>query len=224
MTRLALSFDNGPDPAVTPQVLALLAERDLKASFFVLGKNLESPAGKELVRAAYAAGHAIGNHSYSHGVPLGEDPRADAVEREIVATELLLAPLVPGAPRAFRPFGGGGVLGPHLLQPAAVRYLQEHEYSCVLWNSVPRDWDDPTGWVPRALSDLDRSEHVSMVLHDVPGAALELLSVFLDAVRARGVELVLEQPDDCLPIRDGEPRGDLSAITGSDLRAKLGWA
>lgn len=212
-TRLALSFDNGPDPDVTPRVLDVLAARGVEAHFFVLGHKLESAEGKALVTRMVHEGHVVGNHSYTHAVPFGDDPRPDAVAREIVATERLLEPLLAGAPRLFRPFGGGGVLGPHLLRPDAVRYLIEHDYACVLWNSVPHDWDDPDGWPDRALADCAEGAHVSMVLHDVAGAALAQLAPFLDEVAARGIELVLEQPAACVPLHGGRVHADLSPIT-----------
>ena len=217
MTDVALSFDNGPDAEVTPRVLDVLAERNVKAHFFVLGRQLEDPGGLALVVRALREGHVVGNHSFTHSVPLGDDPRPDVVQREIVATERLLEPLAIHGPRLFRPFGGGGVLGPHLLQPAAVRYLVEHEYSCVLWNSVPRDWDDPHGWPARAHADCRASEHVSMVLHDVPGACLDELGTWLDEALARGVRFVLDQPASCVPLSGGQIRGDLAAITRGGL-------
>src|SRR6188474_2730356 len=98
MTRLTLSFDNGPDPEVTPAVLDALSARGVTAQFYVLGHKLAEPRCRGLVERARDAGHAIGNHSFSHQVPLGEDPRPEAVDAEIAATEALLAPLVPHAP------------------------------------------------------------------------------------------------------------------------------
>lgn len=213
MTDVALSFDNGPDPDITPRVLDVLAERDVKAHFFVLGRQLEDPGGLALVVRALREGHVVGNHSFSHEVPLGDDPRPDVVLREIVATERLLAPLAMAGPRLFRPFGGGGVLGPHLLQPSAVRYLLENDYSCVLWNSVPRDWDDPRGWPERAHADCLAGSPVSMVLHDIPGACLGELGTWLDQARARGVRFVIDQPPSCVPLSHGVVHGDLAAIT-----------
>ena len=59
---------------------------------------------------------------------------------------------MPG-PKRFRPFGGGGLLGPHLLSRSAVGYLVAHGYTCALWNCVPRDWVEPSTWAARALSD-----------------------------------------------------------------------
>jgi peptidoglycan/xylan/chitin deacetylase (PgdA/CDA1 family) len=208
--RVTLSFDNGPDPEVTPRVLDLLGERGVAAHFFVLGKRLVDRAGQRLVERARDEGHRIGNHSFSHAVPLGEDPRADAIDRELVATEALLTAIVPG-PRRFRPFGKGA-LGPHLLSRAAVDYLTANAYTCVLWNSVPGDWLDPGGWAPRALADCAAHAHALVVLHDTPGACLDALPDFLDALRARGVELVPELPRACTPIVDGHVIGELGAL------------
>ena len=211
MPRVTLSFDNGPDPEVTPRVLDILRDRGVLAQFFVLGKHLVEPAGQRLVARAHAEGHRVGNHSFSHVTPLGKDLRADAVAHEIAATEALLAPLVPGAKR-FRPFGGGGVLGQHLLSRSAVGYLVSHGYTCVLWNCVPRDWVEPAAWAGRALADCATREHTVVVLHDIPHACLAGLAGFIDAARDRGMTLVPELPIACTPIVDGRIVGDLAPI------------
>ena len=212
--KLTLSFDNGPDPEVTPAVLDVLGERGVTAQFYVLGKHLAAPAGRRLVERARDAGHVVGNHSFSHAVPLGLDRRPDAVDAEIAATEALLAPLVPG-PRRFRPFGDGGALGRHLLSRRAVDYLVAHGYSCILWNSVPRDWIDPGGWPARALADCATRPHTLLVLHDVPDACLAGLAGFIDAARAAGFELVNDVPPACAPIVDGRIVGDLDGLVAA---------
>ncbi len=166
--KVTLSFDNGPHPDVTPAVLDLLARHKIQAHFFVLGQNIARPAGHALAARARDEKHLVGNHSYTHSVPLGDDPRPDAVAREIAATEALLEAIVPGE-RRFRPFGGGGLLGPHLLSEPALAYLCEHRYSCILWDSVPRDWVDPAGWPATALADIETRPHSVLVLHDIPG-------------------------------------------------------
>jgi peptidoglycan/xylan/chitin deacetylase (PgdA/CDA1 family) len=214
MPRVTLSFDNGPDPDVTPRVLDILAERGVTAHFFVLGKWLTDPARRRCVERARDAGHLIGNHSFSHETPLGDDPRADAAEREIAATDALLAPLVPGA-RRFRPFGSGGVLGPRLLSSSAVDHLVAHGYSCVLWNSVPRDWLEPDAWAARALADCATRAHTLIVLHDVPGGCLAGVAGFLDAARDRGLELVSDLPASCVPIAAGRIVGSLDGLVAA---------
>lgn len=212
--RLTLSFDNGPIAGITPRVLDVLRERDLHAYFFVLGKLVAAPGGAEMIARVLEDGHVVGNHSYTHETPLGEDPRADAVSLEIEATERVLAPLVPGE-RRFRPFGGGGKIGPHLLREDAVRYLCSRQYSCVLWNAIAHDWDDPQGWSDRMLADLDAREHTVLVLHDIENACLERLPEFLDRALARGAEVTLDLPADCVPIARGDIRTDLTPLVAA---------
>jgi len=215
--RVTLSFDNGPDPDVTPHILDLLADRGISAHFFVLGKHLTDPERRAIVERARDEGHLIGNHSFSHITPLGDDPRPDSIEREIAATEKLLAPILSGAgpgARRFRPFGGG-TLGPHLLSRRAVDYLVAHGYSCVLWNSIPRDWIEPDAWVTRALAECAAQPHTLIVLHDLPKACLAGLPALLDTLADRETPIVLDLPADCVPIVDGRIVGDLAPIVAA---------
>ncbi|TKD02220.1 polysaccharide deacetylase family protein [Polyangium fumosum] len=216
MKRATLTFDNGPDPGITKAVLDVLRRRNVRAHFFVLGKHLVAPEGRALVARAVAEGHFVGNHSFTHEVPLGDDPRPDAVAAEIAATDELLDPLVPG-PKRFRPFGGGGLLGPHLLSRAAVTHLVERGFSCVLWTSVPRDWVDPEGWAARALADCLAQPHAVVVLHDIPGACLAGLEGFLDTAEREGIEFVTDLPVSVTPILEGEIVGDLDALVAAGV-------
>ena len=209
--RLTLSFDNGPFPDVTPGVLDALATRALPASFFVCGRDLRDPARRELVARAAAAGHRVGNHTLTHSVELGAAPDDAASAREIGEAQALLGELA--APeRWFRPYGAGGVLGARLLSAAAVAYLRDGAYSLVLWNSVPRDWEDPQGWPARALADIERQDWTLVVLHDVPTGAMRALPGFLDTALARGVEITSELPPSCVPIRAGALVGSLAGL------------
>lgn len=209
MGRVHLTFDNGPHPEGTPRVLHALAQRDVEATFFVLGKHLATPSGRDLACSVRDAGHALANHSWSHETPLGQDPRPDAVHLQLQKTQDLLDAIAPG-PVWFRPFGGGGILGPHLLSPAAVAWLEERDATCALWNSVPGDWRDPHGWVDVALADADRQEHTVVVLHDFVLDAIDHLDRFLALLVDRGHTFTTEWPDDCLPIRAGQTRRELS--------------
>jgi hypothetical protein len=85
-----------------------------------------------------------------------------------------------------------------------VRYLCDGGYTCVLWNSVPRDWEDPTGWPERALADVRRQDWTLLVLHDIPTGAMKGLPRFLERVREDGVAIVADLPPGCMPIVGGE--------------------
>ena len=147
-------------------------------------------------------GHKIGNHTFTHTTPLGqmEDPLA-AVD-ELERTDALIAK-TGETEKLFRPFGGGGKLGPHLLNPQVVDFLHRNAYSCVLWNAIPRDWADPDGWVERALEQIASQDHTLIVLHDLPTGAMDRLEEFLDKATALGARFSQDFPDACVPIRDG---------------------
>lgn len=203
MFDLTLTFDNGPDPAVTPRVLDILRERGLKTTFFVIGEKLTDPECRKLARRAHDEGHWIGNHTYTHTVPLGEQPGADTAEREIGRTQAAIGNLAH-AHRWFRPFGGGGNLDDRLLKPSVVDYLAQNKHSCVLWNAIPRDWDDPDGWADRALEQCRSQPWTLIVLHDLPTGAMDHLESFIDRAVEAGARFRQEFPPDCVPIRDGE--------------------
>src|SRR5882724_373106 len=112
--KLTLTFDNGPEPESTPAVLDVLARERIKATFFVLGSKLALPGRRALAERAAAEGNWIGNHTYSHGESMGDRAEPDAPEQEIGRTEELIGGLAH-TPKFFRPNGGGGRLGPHLL-------------------------------------------------------------------------------------------------------------
>jgi peptidoglycan/xylan/chitin deacetylase (PgdA/CDA1 family) len=208
--RVTLTFDNGPTP-VTAQVLDVLAARAARASFFVVGTQLRRPGARALAERALAEGHRIGNHSLTHSTPLGaRDDPAEAA-REIDEMQTLLGDLVPGE-RFFRPFGGGGVIDRNLLGRHALERLVAGEYTCVLWNSVPRDWEDALGWPETCLADVERRPWSVVVLHDLPTGAMDRLPAFLDALSARGIEIVHELPDDCVPLRRGRPTASFETL------------
>jgi peptidoglycan-N-acetylglucosamine deacetylase len=203
MFDLTLSFDNGPEPEVTPRVLDVLAERNLKSTFFVIGEKLTDPARRKLAQRAHAEGHWIGNHTFTHSVPLGEQRDPESAEKEIGRTQALIGDLAHPA-RWFRPFGGGGNLDHRLLKPSVVDHLAHHKHSCVLWNAIPRDWDDPDGWADRALDQCRAQAWTLIVLHDLPTGAMAHLGEFLDRAEAAGARFHQDFPPDCLPIRQGQ--------------------
>jgi peptidoglycan/xylan/chitin deacetylase (PgdA/CDA1 family) len=200
---LTLTFDNGPEPGVTPRVLDILDARGIKTTFFVIGEKLADPTRRRLAARARDDGHWIGNHTYTHSVPLGLQRDPDTAEHEIARTQALIGDLAHPQ-RWFRPFGGGGNLDDRLLKPSVVEHLSAGEYSCVLWNSIPRDWDDPDGWVERALTQCRAQTWSLMVLHDLPSGAMRHLETFLDRVGDVGARFRQEFPPDCVPIRSGQ--------------------
>ena len=202
MFDLTLSFDNGPDPDATPGVLDVLARRSLKSAFFVIGDKLNRPQGRALTQRAHDEGHWIGNHSWTHSVPLGQRSEPDVAQAEIGRTQDAMEGLIHPR-RFFRPFGGGGNLDRRLLSASVLDYLKRGGYTCVLWNSIPRDWNDPDGWVDRAMAHCLAQPWTLMVLHDLPTGAMAHLPRFLDKVGDAGGRLRQDFPPDCMPVLDG---------------------
>ncbi|MGZ5803372.1 MAG: polysaccharide deacetylase family protein [Xanthobacteraceae bacterium] len=222
MFDLTLTFDNGPEPEVTPVVLDVLARRNLRATFFVIGEKLSQPDRYALTERA--EGHWIGNHSYTHSRPFGLRNEADLSEREIGRTQDAIGKLAHPK-KLFRPFGGGGNLDRRLLNSDVVDYLERERYTCVLWNAIPRDWDDPDGWVDRALAQCRAQPWTLMVLHDLPTGAMRHLDRFLDEVGTAGGRIRQDFPPACLPIVEGIAVQPLDAYVtvsaGGRTRTKL---
>jgi hypothetical protein len=74
----------------------------------------------------------------------------------------------------------------------------------VLWNAIPRDWDDPDGWTDRALTQCRSQPWSLMVLHDLPTGAMSHLGGFIDRAANAGARFRQDFPPDCVPIRSGE--------------------
>lgn len=186
--RVALSFDDGPDPETTPAVLDVLGEFRARATFFVIGRSLE--AHPEIGRRMAAEGHAIGNHSWQHS-RWQNFWFAARLEREIAHGEQAIAAVTGKAgPILYRPPVGlkSGELG----HAAWKRGL-----TLVAWSLHSRDTRlaDPESVARRVL---DRVQGGDIVLmhdgHDLPGRRRPLcapaLRLILAGLRERGLECV----------------------------------
>ncbi|HLK88148.1 MAG TPA: polysaccharide deacetylase family protein [Candidatus Binataceae bacterium] len=205
--KVTLSFDNGPEPEITDRVLDALRAAQVRSTFFLIGRKLADPARRARAERAYAEGHWIGNHSLTHGRPLGRREDRDGAEEEIGSAQRLLGPLAH-PDKFFRPFGAGA-LDSSLLNRRAVDYLCAGGFTCVLWTTVPRDWEDPLGWVERALNDCRTRPWSVVVLHDLPTGAMRQLDRFIARLRDARAEIVQEFPPECVPILRGRVNGPL---------------
>lgn len=120
---IALTFDDGPDPEITPVVLDALGRHDARATFFVVGALAASHPG--IVREVAARGHEVGNHTWSHAHLV--EASIEATAEEIGATQALLADLAGAPPRWFRP-PRGQVTG------EAVGVAARHRLDMALWS------------------------------------------------------------------------------------------
>jgi peptidoglycan/xylan/chitin deacetylase (PgdA/CDA1 family) len=158
--RIALTFDDGPDAQWTPRVLDILAAHRVQATFFLIGERARRLSG--IVRAIAAAGHEIGNHSWSHPSLWLCGPARTRFE--VRHAHAALADLAGEAPRFFRP--PWGMVNAAL--PAALRDCEER---AVLWSIQPEGLipAGPARQVERVLRRADAGAIVD--LHDAEGLA-----------------------------------------------------
>jgi len=198
--NVSLTFDNGPDHRSTPRVLDVLRERGIAATFFVVGEQLRDPRNAGLLGSIRADGHAIGNHTTTHR-RLGELDPADALD-EIDATQAAID-ADARYDRLFRPPGGGGIIDELTMSRAAYDHLRAGGYTCVLWNNLPRDWENVDGWPAVALERLHELDWSVVVLHDPYAKAMRHLGDFIDRALDAGARFTLDFPNDCTPLRRG---------------------
>jgi peptidoglycan/xylan/chitin deacetylase (PgdA/CDA1 family) len=217
MFDVTLTFDNGPDPEATPYVLDLLKERGIPSTFFVVGSQFDLPGAADLCARAHREGHWIGNHTFSHSVPLGESSDPVLPQAEIGRLHDIIAPYVAGRPKLFRPHGRMGAIGPHLLSTHARDYLVENAYTCVIWNSLPRDWENRDNWDAIALNQCLSQDWSVVVVHDHRLGAVTRLPHFIDLIQQHGGRFRQDFPGSCTPIIEGRPGAGLEQIVGSAL-------
>ena len=131
---VALTFDDGPDPVQTPRMLNLLARYHVKATFCVVGKNVE--AHPELVRRIVADGHTLCNHSWRHSLTLGRQSSA-TIRADLQRTNEAIRHVVPDAKIAYLRAPGGNFT-PRFVQVATAMGM-----TSIYWEVDPRDWDHP---------------------------------------------------------------------------------
>lgn len=159
--EIALTFDDGPNPAWTSRLLELLARHDIRATFFLVGKFAsEQPA---LARSIANAGHAIGNHSWTH--PNLARTTAAKVRDELRNTRDALEQIGGRPVTLFRPPYGAR-------RPFVLRTARELGMTPVMWNAMTNDWEEPSAEriaerLAAKVEALGRRGHAAnIVLHD----------------------------------------------------------
>jgi peptidoglycan/xylan/chitin deacetylase (PgdA/CDA1 family) len=218
MGRLTLTFDNGPAPEITSLVLDVLKKHDVRATFFVIGENLERPGARAMVKRAKAEGHWIGNHSLTHRISLGNAPTENFFEEEVLRTFDALGDLAH-PDRLFRPFCNAGLLDRQVFKKSDIKQMSDAGITCVLFNSVPRDWEHADAWVSRSLTELKTKPWTTIVLHDIygypPGVdvrAMLQFDRFMSLAKDEGHEFIQDFSPDCVPIRRGQVCFDIQAL------------
>ncbi|GAA3858998.1 polysaccharide deacetylase family protein [Saccharothrix violaceirubra] len=181
---VALTFDDGPDPAGTADLLRTLADKDVPATFYLTGRELV--AHPDLGRAIAAAGHEIGNHSFSHRrmVLVTSDFVADEVER----TDAAIRATGYTGPITFRPpYGKKLVALPH--------YLARHDRRTVMWDLEPDsspEADKSAEAIARSTVEQARPGSI-ILLHGMYAnrkSSRDAVGPIVDGLRAKGFRFV----------------------------------
>ncbi len=175
---MALTFDDGPDPVVTPRVLELLDQAGQTATFFCVGQRAE--AHPDLVAMMRARGHGIENHSYRHphAFALGGPVR---MAREVARGQEAIERSGGGRPSFFRAPAG-------IQNPWLTGVLEDAHLSLVSWTRRGFDTVSRDGRrVARRLIGPGLSAGDILLLHDSAPVVLEALPRVLDAMQRRGL-------------------------------------
>ena len=174
--KIALTFDDGPHPYYTQQLLKGLKERNVKATFFITGQNVE--AYPEIVKEIYAEGHLIGNHTYSH-IQL-TSKNEESFKQEIVRTN-----------EAIKEVTGQDTI---YVRPPYGSWNKEFEKELnmfpVLWTVDPLDWcsSDASGIVRSVCSKAKENDIILM--HDQYKTTVTAALKIVDELTKKGYEFV----------------------------------
>lgn len=207
-------------------MLDTLARLDVPATFFVLGKKIAEPTRRVLTERAHAEGHWIANHTSNHDTPLGRLSGEMLTEDEIGRAQDLIGPLAH-PDNFFRPFGGQGELGPHLMGRQVAGFLQSGGYTCVLWNVIPRDWDRETNatWPETAMEITAPLSHALIVFYDLPTGAMDHLEQSIKMVRDAGRHSAgTFRRNACRLFEETPGRIQVSSVLGKVISSQTGLA
>jgi len=198
--KLAITFDDGPDPEWTPKILDILKKYDVKGTFFMIGGEAENNVG--IMQRAYAEGHELGNHTFTHPDISEISPRQ--ADLQLNLTERLFASKVGVQPLYFRP--------PYSIdqepdtndQAAPIQRIQRMGYVVVGNKIDTNDWDEHPQKSPQEITEsvLNQLEVMKVktqfrgsiiLMHDGGGnraPTIAALPMLIETLRKRGYELV----------------------------------
>lgn len=180
--QVALTFDDGIDPVITSDILKILKDNDVRASFFVVGKTVLK--NSDIVKKAYIDGNLILNHSYNHiELPKAKD---QVIRDEIVKTENAIYSVIGKTPDIIRPPYGE-------INDNLIKIETELGYKAsVLWSTDTLDWSqkEPGNIVNNVIDNVRPGEIILMHANEDKSATVAALPVIIKKLKAMGYEIV----------------------------------
>ena len=177
---LAMTFDDGPHPSLTPKLLDILKQRNIKATFYVVGKNAK--AYRQIIRRILEEGHEIGNHTWTHASLTSRSD--DQIRSELKMSEDALVAAAGYRPHTIRP--------PYGATNARIKQMlySEFGYSTIMWSVDPQDWRRPG--VSVVTSRLVNGAHKGAILlaHDIHPPTIQAMPSTFDQLLAKGYQFV----------------------------------
>ena len=177
---VAITFDDGPHPQNTPRLLDMLRARNIKATFYVIGRSVD--LYPQVVRRTVAEGHEIGNHSQTHRLlsKLGDAE----LRQEMIRCRDAVGRAAGVQPRTMRPPYGG------LLQRQRELVHAEFGYPTILWSVDPLDWKRPGPSVVSSRILAGTSAGGIILAHDLHAQTVDAMPAALDGLLRRGFKFV----------------------------------
>lgn len=177
---IAMTFDDGPQPQNTPRLLDMLRARNIKATFYVIGKSVD--LYPQVVRRTVAEGHEIGNHSNTHR--LLSKLSDDEIRSDLRLCENAIVRAAGLKPPTMRPPYGG------LLQRQREMVHAEFGYPIILWSVDPLDWKRPGPSVVSSRILAGASAGGIVLTHDLHSQTVDAMPATLDTLLNRGYKFV----------------------------------
>jgi len=177
---IAMTFDDGPSDKLTPELLDILAQYHIHATFFVIGRNaVEHP---EILRRAVREGHEIGNHSWSH--PAFGKMRDENVRTELQKTDDAIRSAIGVRPVLMRPPYGS-------ITARQKKWINsEFGYRIILWDVDPLDWKRPGPTVVTSRIVRETRPGSIILSHDIHPGTIKAMPGTFDQLQAKGFKFV----------------------------------
>ncbi len=176
---IAITFDDGPHPQNTPRLLDMLKERNIKATFFLIGKS--AATWPDIVKRIVAEGHEVANHTWTH--PQLTHLKEAKVLDELQTTHDAITKACGVAPILYRPPYGAATL-------SQKKMIHEHfGYPTILWDVDPEDWRAPKSIAKVHNTLLKETRSGSIILcHDIHKETVDAMPSTLDDLKAKGFQ------------------------------------